>query len=312
MQKVTSFKGRDVISIKDFSKAELELILDLAKQMVPVAQGQKKSNLLAGKILATLFFEPSTRTRLSFESAMKRLGGGVIGFAGAGITSAVKGETLADTVKVAEAYADVLVIRHPNEGSARLASEFSSKPVINAGDGAGQHPTQTLLDLFTIKEELGKIEAKNVVLVGDLRYGRTVHSLAYALALFKANLTFVAPPQLKMPPEVVSGLKKVGLVPKQLSSLEEALPETDVLYVTRIQKERFPDIHEYAKVAGSYRVSLELLKNVKPELIILHPLPRVDEIAYEVDATKYARYFKQASNGVPVRMAILSLILGAK
>ncbi|MDI6708576.1 MAG: aspartate carbamoyltransferase [Candidatus Thermoplasmatota archaeon] len=296
--------------MKDFSKSDIEEILRVAKRMLPIASGERKDDSLKGKILATLFFEPSTRTRLSFECAMKRLGGSVIGFAEPTSASIAKGETLADTIKVAEAYSDIIVLRHPNEGSARLASEFSSKPIINAGDGAGQHPTQTLLDLFTIKEEFGKIENKNVILLGDLKYGRTVHSLAYALAVFRANLTFVAPQQLQMPTEIISGLKdEFGIDAYQTISLEEVIPQGDVLYVTRIQKERFPDPAEYAKVAGTYKIDLEALKNVKEDLIIMHPLPRVDEIAPEVDGTKHAVYFKQASYGVPVRMAVLSIVL---
>jgi aspartate carbamoyltransferase catalytic subunit len=240
---------------------------------------------------------------------MKRLGGSVIGVTDVSITSMAKGETLADTIKIAEAYSDIIVLRHPNEGSARLASEFATKPIINAGDGAGQHPTQTLLDLFTIKEELGKIDSKNIVLVGDLKYGRTVHSLAYALALFKANLLLVAPEQLQMPPEIVSSLEELGCSLEQTNSLYRIIEKADVLYVTRIQKERFPDPTEYAKVAGSYRIGLELLKLAKERLIIMHPLPRVNEISPEIDKTKHAIYFKQASNGVPIRMAILALLL---
>lgn len=303
-------KDRDVISIKDFSKAEIEKILTVANQMLPVARGGRRSSTLKGKIMATLFFEPSTRTRLSFECAMTRLGGSVVGFVDPRATSVAKGETLADTIKMAEAYADVIVLRHPNEGSARLASEFSSKPVINAGDGAGQHPTQTLLDLFTIKSELGKIDGKKIILVGDLKYGRTVHSLAYALSLFNAELIFVAPPQLQMPSEIISSLKERGITPTQKNALEEVVPKADVLYITRIQKERFPDPAEYAKVAGIYKIDTEILKNAKSNLIIMHPLPRVDEISPEIDKTKHAVYFKQAFNGVPVRMAILSLVLG--
>lgn len=306
------FEGRDIISIRDLSKADAEHIINVSKEMLPVARGEKKSSLLNGKILATLFFEPSTRTRLSFESAMNRLGGNVIGFATAKATSTAKGETLADTIKMADAYSDVTVLRHPNEGAARLASEFSSKPVINAGDGAGQHPTQTLLDLFTVKTEKKRIKGSNIVLVGDLKYGRTVHSLTYALAMFNATLTFVAPKTLQMPDEILSHLRENGVEFRQSNSLENVIPDADVLYVTRIQKERFPDPEEYAKVAGIYRVDLEMLSNAKKDMIIMHPLPRVDEIAPEVDKTKHAIYFKQAFNGVPVRMALLALVLGAR
>ncbi|UCE37855.1 MAG: aspartate carbamoyltransferase [Thermoplasmata archaeon] len=303
------FMGRDVVSIKDFSGEEIEHILDITKKMHPVAEGEKKSNILEGKVLASLFYEPSTRTRLSFESAMLRLGGSTIGFAEPDNTSFSKGETMADTIKMAESYADVIVLRHPNEGAAKLASQFSSKPVINAGDGAGQHPTQTLLDLYTIKSEKGKIKDINVVLVGDLKYGRTVHSLSYVLALFGANLTFVAPNLMQMPQEIINNLKEMGKTPALNESLYETISDADVLYVTRIQKERFPDDEEYLKVAGLYKVDKALLKNAKENLIVMHPLPRVDEIAFEVDSTQHAVYFKQAKNGVMVRMALLGLLL---
>lgn len=303
------FKKCDIISIKEFSVEDIEHILSVAHKMVPIANGLERDDRLNSYILATLFFEPSTRTRLSFESAMKRLGGDVIGFATAKGTSVSKGETLADTVRMAESYADVIVLRHPNEGAARLAAEFSSKPIINAGDGAGQHPTQTLLDLFTIKAEKNKIRGINIALVGDLKYGRTAHSLAFALAKLGAKLTFVAPETLQMPSEILSDIKDVDY---QLSeSLDEVITYADVLYVTRIQKERFPDPKEYLEVAGSYRVDLNLLANAKKKLIVMHPLPRVDEIQPEVDDTRYAAYFRQAFNGVPLRMALLSLVLGA-
>lgn len=306
------FTGRDIISIKDFSKTDIEYVINAAKQMIPAATGVRKSNLLNGKILATLFFEPSTRTRLSFETAMNRLGGNVIGFATSKATSTEKGETLADTIKMAESYSDAIVLRHPNEGASRLASEFSSKPVINAGDGAGQHPTQTLLDLFTIKTEKKRIRGNNIVIVGDLKYGRTVHSLTYALSMFNATMTFVAPQILQMPDEIVSDLKEKDIDFTLTSNLESAIPDADVLYVTRIQKERFPDPEEYAKVSGIYRIKTEMLSNAKKDMIIMHPLPRVDEIAPEVDKTRHALYFKQAFNGVPVRMALLALVMGAK
>ncbi|UCG68568.1 MAG: aspartate carbamoyltransferase [Thermoplasmata archaeon] len=303
------FVGRDVVSIKDFSKEEIEYVLATSEKMLPVAEGKNKSSILNGKVLASLFYESSTRTRLSFESAILRLGGSTIGFAEPQGSSFSKGETIADTVRMAASYADVILIRHPNEGAAKLASQFSTKPVINAGDGAGQHPTQTLLDLFTIKNEKGRIDDLNIVLVGDLKYGRTVHSLSYALSLFGANLTFVAPNMIQMPPEVMNHLKDVGKEPALSDSLPENIQDADVLYVTRIQKERFPDEEEYRKVAGLYRIDNTLLKNAKNDLIIMHPLPRVDEISSEVDATPHAIYFKQAFNGVIVRMALLGLLL---
>ncbi len=303
------FQGKDIISVKDFSKSEINHIIEYAKKMVPYAKGEKSTDLLKDKILSSLFFEPSTRTRLSFESAMNRLGGKVIGFADPSATSQKKGESLADSIRMADAYSDAIVIRHPQEGAARLSAEFSDVPVLNAGDGAGQHPTQCLLDLFTIVTEKKKIKKTNVVLLGDLKYGRTVHSLAYALALFGAELTFVSPQTLKMPKEVIDECIKFGVDPVNTSSLDRAIKEADVLYATRIQKERFPDPEEYNKVVGSYKVDLELLKNAREELIIMHPLPRVIEIDPEVDSTPHALYFKQAFNGVPVRMALLSLIL---
>ena len=307
-----NFKHRDIISIKDFSKEELEYILSCAKRMVPYAKAQKHTTLLKQHILATLFFEPSTRTRLSFESAMQRLGGSVIGFADPSGTSQKKGESLADTIRMADSYSDAIVIRHPQEGAARLAAEFSDVPIINAGDGAGQHPTQCLLDLFTILTEKKKIKGNNVILLGDLKYGRTVHSLAYALALFGANLTFVAPETLKMPKEVINECKEFGIEPISTSNLEKAIKEADVLYATRIQKERFPDAEEYNRVVGSYKVNNALLQLAKEDLIVMHPLPRVVEIEPEVDKTRHAVYFKQAFNGIPVRMALLSLILEDK
>ncbi|MBI4416702.1 MAG: aspartate carbamoyltransferase [Euryarchaeota archaeon] len=304
------FKGRDVLSIADFSRKDIDLILKAAKKMVPAARGDKPNRTLEGRILATLFFEPSTRTRLSFESAMKRLGGTVIGFAEPMGTSVAKGETLADTIRMVESYGDIIVLRHPQEGAARLAAEFTERPVINAGDGAGQHPTQTLLDLYTIWDERASIDGTKIAVVGDLKYGRTVHSLTYALCNFDVELMFVAPPGLQMPNEVVEHVKGLGLPLTVTGDLGKVVSEVDVLYVTRIQKERFPDPQEYAKVAGSYRVDLALLKEARKGLVVMHPLPRMDEIAPEVDETPHARYFQQAFNGVPVRMALLSLILG--
>ena len=307
-----NFKGRDIISIKDFSKNEIDYILKNANKMVDYAKGEKNTNILKGKILSSLFFEPSTRTRLSFESSMNRLGGRVIGFADPTATSQKKGESLADTIRMADSYSDIIVIRHPQEGAARLAAEFAEAPVLNAGDGAGRHPTQCLLDLFTIISEKKKIEGKNIVLLGDLKYGRTVHSLAYALSLYGANLTFVSPESLKMPTEVINECKELGIQPINTSNLETSIKNADVLYVTRIQKERFPDAEEYNKVVGIYKVDKYLLKKAQKDLIIMHPLPRVTEIHPEIDKTKHALYFKQAFNGVPVRMALLSLVLGGK
>lgn len=306
------FTGKDIISIKDFSKSEINHILKYAEKMIPFAKGEKQTTLLQGKILSSLFFEPSTRTRLSFESAMNRLHGRVIGFADPTATSQKKGETLADTIRMADAYSDFIVIRHPSEGAARLAAEFAEAPILNAGDGAGHHPTQCLLDLFTIYQEKKEIGKQNVILLGDLKYGRTVHSLAYALSLYGANLTFVSPKSLQMPREVVNECKQLGGSPKSTTKLEKSLSDADVLYVTRIQKERFPDLEEYNRVVGTYQITKTILEHAKEHLRIMHPLPRVTEISSEVDTTSHAVYFKQAFNGVPIRMALLSLISGVK
>jgi len=302
------FKGRDIISIKDFTREEIDYILTVAGDMEPIAKST--SDMLRGKILATLFFEPSTRTRLSFEAAMHKLGGDAIGFAEPEIASVKKGENLADTMRVVENYADVIAVRHPLEGAARLAAEFASIPVINAGSGAEEHPTQALLDLYTILKERGKIDGLNIALVGDLRYGRTVHSLAYALSLYDVKLYFISPELLRMRREVLETIKEKTKVVEK-TGLDEVLPKLDVLYVTRIQKERFGDMAEYAKVKGAYKIDLELLKSAKQDLIIMHPLPRLDEISSEVDATPHARYFQQVWNGIVMRMALLALILGA-
>jgi aspartate carbamoyltransferase catalytic subunit len=302
------FEGRDIISIKDFSREEIDYIFKIAKTMEPLAS--KGSEMLRGKILATLFFEASTRTRLSFESAMHKLGGSTIGFAEAEIASVKKGENLADTIRTVEKYADVIALRHPLEGAARLAAEFSKIPILNGGSGAEEHPTQALLDLYTIAKEKDKIDGLKIALAGDLRYGRTVHSLAYALSLYNIELYLVSPETLKMRREVLQTIKERIPVTEK-TSLEKIVPLVDVLYVTRIQKERFPDPAEYAKVKGSYRIDLQTLSEAKKDLIILHPLPRVDEIAAEVDDTPYARYFQQVWNGMVVRMALLALILGA-
>jgi aspartate carbamoyltransferase catalytic subunit len=303
---------RHVISVQDFSAEEIIDLLDRAETMVAIARGEAVSDLLRGKVLACIFYEPSTRTRLSFETAMQRLGGGVIGFAGTEATSVVKGETLADTIRMVSAYADAVVLRHPREGAARLASQFSDVPILNAGDGAGQHPTQTMLDLFTIRSEMGRLEGLNISLVGDLRYGRTVHSLAIALAKFGNRINLVSPEGLEMPGEVVAYLKDAGKFGKACHSPEEVITDTDVLYATRIQKERFPDPVEYEKVAGVYRVDPELVSRGPDNMIIMHPLPRVNEISPEVDALPQAKYFIQAFNAVPVRMALLSRVIGGE
>ncbi|MBE6522241.1 MAG: aspartate carbamoyltransferase [Thermoplasmata archaeon] len=303
---------KDVVSIMDFSKDDIEGILDMAEKMVPYAKGEKIKRTLDGKILGNLFFEPSTRTKLSFESAAYRLGCDVIDVSEMSMTSMAKGETLADTIKIVDAYCDATVLRHPFEGAAKLAAKFSDHPVINAGDGAGSHPTQTLLDLFTMRRAKGTLDGLNITLVGDLKYGRTVHSLAHALTKFGMKITLVAPESLRMPDDIIDHLEAGGCSPVTTECLEDAVSQADVLYVTRIQRERFPDPSEYQKVAGTYRVDKTLLEKAKSDMIVMHPLPRVNEIAPEVDDTPHAKYFEQAANGVPVRMALLNALLGGE
>lgn len=299
-------KGRDVISIKDFSREDIDWLLTKTDAIESLAR--TGSDMLRGKLMATLFYEPSTRTRLSFESAMIRLGGNALGFAESRVASVEKGENLADTVRTVENYADILVIRHPLEGAARLAADFASIPVINAGSGAQEHPTQALLDLYTIKRELGSIDGATIALTGDLRYGRTVHSLAYGLSLYNVRLYLVSPDLLRMRPETVLDIKD-RIEVTETSEVESLLPKLDVLYMTRIQKERFGDPVEYEKVKGSYQFSVNQLRNVKERMIVMHPLPRVDEIDFAVDATKHAKYFKQMWYGLLTRMALLASIL---
>ncbi|GAF71862.1 unnamed protein product, partial [marine sediment metagenome] len=295
-------------SIHDLGRDDIELILEQAAAMESVAI--KRSKELSTKIMACLFFEASTRTRLSFESAMLRLGGSVLGFADVIVSSAGgKGETLADTIRTVERYADVIVMRHPLDGSARVAAEFSSVPIINAGSGSEEHPTQGLLDMYSIKKFKGNIDGLSVSLCGDLKYGRTVHSLGMALSHYDVKIKLAAPPTLRMKPAIVNEMKKAGLDVKEVDSVEEAMKDADVVYMTRIQKERFPDISEYDAVRGKFRVSLDEVALMPEDGIILHPLPRVDEIDSEVDATPQAKYFDQVYSGVVIRMAILKMIL---
>ncbi|MBP8173396.1 MAG: aspartate carbamoyltransferase [Aeromonadaceae bacterium] len=296
---------KHIISISDLTRPELELVVQTASEL----KAHPRHDLLCNKLVASCFFEASTRTRLSFETAAQRLGGSVIGFADAGNTSlAKKGETLADSVRIITSYTDAFVIRHPQEGAARLAAEFSRVPVINAGDGSNQHPTQTLLDLFTIYETQGRLDGLKVAFVGDLKYGRTVHSLAQALSLFGARLYFVSPEALAMPEYICEELEERGIEYSVHAELEEIIAELDILYMTRVQKERF-DETEYKHIAARFVLTTETLEEAKPNLKILHPLPRVDEIHYDVDATPYAYYFQQAENGVYARQALLALLL---
>ena len=301
----------DVVTMNDLTNKEIMSILDDAERLVPVAKGDIHLPLLEGKVLANMFFENSTRTRMSFESAMKRLGGSVLNFTSVG-TSVAKGETLFDTMQMVDGYADVAVIRHPRQGAAQYSADAIGIPILNAGDGAGNHPTQTMLDLFTIREAHGTLEGLNVALVGDLRYGRTVHSLSHALVRFGATLTLVSPDGLKMPVEIVSDLKDHGAEIVETNDLSGVVSEADVIYMTRIQKERFPDEDEYAKVAGIYMLDSSDMSGAKDGMIVMHPLPRVSELHPSLDNTENARYFQQAFNGVPTRMALLCRCLGVK
>jgi len=302
------FEGRDIVSIRDFSRVEVEHILETTRLMEPLTR--QGSMMLQGRTLATLFFEPSTRTRMSFESAMHKLGGSCISIAEARTSSVEKGESLADTVRTVENYADLLVLRHPLDGSARMAAEMASVPVINAGSGAEEHPTQALLDLYTIQREIGKVDGLHIAFLGDLRYGRTVHSLAYALAMYNTKISFISPESLRVRSEVIDEVGQRAKV-TECRELSEILPEVDVLYVTRIQKERIPDPEEYEKMKGIYRITMDTLRKAKSNMILMHPLPRIDEIAPEVDSTPNAKYFKQMWYGLVTRMALLALCLGA-
>jgi len=296
---------KNIISIADLSRSELELILQTAYSLKKNPQPE----LLRNKVIASCFFEASTRTRLSFETAVQRLGGSVIGFDSAGNTSlAQKGETLADSVKVISSYADAFFMRHPQEGAARLASEFANIPVINGGDGSNQHPTQTLLDLFTIYETQATLDNLNIAFVGDLKYGRTVHSLAQALSLFNCNFYFIAPDALAMPDYILEELNAKGIRYSVHKSIEEVVESLDVLYMTRVQKERF-DETEYQHMKSAFLLNAGMLENVRDNLKVLHPLPRIDEIDKNVDDTPYAYYFQQAQNGVYARQALLALLL---
>ena len=295
-----------LLSAKQLSRGDLETVLDRAAEIA--ADPGAVADAHADRLLGLCFFEPSTRTKMSFDAAMKRLGGDTVDMGSVESTSVSKGESLADTVRVVAGYADALVLRHPSEGSATLASEFVDVPVLNGGDGAGQHPTQTLLDLYTIRENAG-FEDLTVGIMGDLKYGRTVHSLSHALTNVDATQHFVSPESLRLPRSVRFDLHEAGAQVREHTDVDEVLETLDVLYVTRIQRERFPDENEYRKVAGEYRIDAGLLEGVDDDLTVMHPLPRVDEIAPDVDETTHAKYFEQAHNGVPVRMALLDLML---
>ena len=300
---------KDIISMNDMSKEEILEILEIAEKIEKTSE-EEKLNFLKGKIIATLFFEPSTRTKMSFESAAFRLGAQVLQLPPLELSSVKKGESFSDTIKMVESYSDVIVVRHPNDGAARLASTTSQKPVLNAGDGSNQHPSQTLLDLYTIKDEKGTLNNLSVAFVGDLKYGRTVHSLVKALTHFNPTIYFVAPKILQMPSYLIDDLDKNNIKYEILEDFRDCLDKIDVFYMTRIQKERFPDIEDYEKVKGVYVINKKnILGKCKEDMIILHPLPRVDEISTDLDETKHALYFKQAKNGIPIRQAMMMKVL---
>ena len=299
--------SKNLVSIRDFSKEEILHILDLAAEF----EKDREQDFLKGKVIACLFFEPSTRTRLSFEAAVNRLGARVIGFPDNRNTSQTKGETLEDTIKIISNYVDMIVMRHPVAGAADIAASVASVPVINAGDGANQHPTQTLLDLYAIKKTQGRLENLNVNLVGDMKYGRAVHSLVEALSAFDPVFTFTSPEELTLPKKYLEMLDESGIRYSQVQRIEDAIDDCDILYMTRVQQERFSDRDEYEKVKDTYRLTASMLASVKPNMRIMHPLPRVNEIATEIDDTEYAYYFQQAQNGLYARQAILSDVLGS-
>ena len=300
---------KDIISMNDMSKEEILEILEIAEKIEKTSE-EEKLNFLKGKIIATLFFEPSTRTKMSFESAAFRLGAQVLQLPPLELSSVKKGESFSDTIKMVESYSDVIVVRHPNDGAARLASITSQKPVLNAGDGSNQHPSQTLLDLYTIKDEKGTLNNLSIAFVGDLKYGRTVHSLVKALTHFNPVIYFVAPKILQMPSYLIDDLDKNNIKYEILEDFRDCLDKIDVFYMTRIQKERFPDIEDYEKLKGVYVINKKnILGKCKEDMIILHPLPRVDEISTDLDDTKHALYFKQAKNGIPIRQAMMMKVL---
>lgn len=295
-----------LIDTKQLTRQDIENVLDHAAEID--ADPSAFADRHAGKLLGLMFYEPSTRTKMSFETSIKRLGGDIVDMGPVESSSVKKGESLADTARVIEGYADALVLRHPSQGAAKMVGEFVDVPLLNAGDGAGHHPTQTLLDLYTIRENAG-LDDLTIGIMGDLKYGRTVHSLAYALTNFDANQHFISPGSLKLPRSVRYDLHEAGASVREHTDIEAILPNLDVLYVTRIQRERFPDENEYRAVAGDYQIDLETLEAAPDDLTIMHPLPRVDEIAPEVDETEHAKYFEQAHNGIPVRMALLDSML---
>jgi len=303
-------KGKDIINTSQFSLQELNLIMNTAANFEKQVKDGKIIKNMEGQVVAALFFEPSTRTRLSFETAANKLGARVITVANAASSSATKGESLADTIRTVDGYVDVIVIRHPMIGSAQIAADNACHPVINAGDGAGQHPTQALLDIYTIRKEKGVLGSHTVTFVGDLKYGRTVHSLGYFMALYGNKMIFVSPKSLQMPADIATDLRSRGAEIEETDDLQKALTVSDIVYVTRIQKERFEDPAEYEKVKGAYILNRSTIKKSKPGITIMHPLPRIDEISTDVDDYEGAAYFRQAHNGLYIRMALLALVSG--
>lgn len=302
--------GKDILSVKQFDRDDIEYVFGVAHEMEGMVRRVGTFDLLKGKILASLFYEPSTRTSSSFTSAMERLGGSVIPINEVRYSSVSKGESLPDTIRTLECYADVIVLRHPEVGSAALAAQYARKPVINAGDGVGEHPTQALLDIVTIHEELGNLEGLNVTMVGDLKYGRTVHSLARLLTLFGAKLNYVSPEILRMPAEIMEEIHEKGIEQKEFDNLEEVIGSSDVVYVTRVQKERFEDPAVYESVRNAFIIDPAMMTKAKDEMILMHPLPRVGEITMEVDSDPRAAYFRQMEYGLYTRMALLAMVLG--
>ena len=309
---MVNLEGKDILDGAQFTRPELEHIMHVAAEMRSRLAEKRKLALMEGYVMAALFFEPSTRTRLSFETAMHRLGGDVVGFSSAGGTSASKGESLTDTIRTIDQYVDIIAMRHPMIGSAREAAQVAQAVVLNGGDGAGQHPTQALLDLFTIQSERGQVDGNTIVLCGDLKHGRTVHAGVELYKHYDCKLILVAPEQLRMPAEITAPLRDQGLQVEETADLEGALAQADVLYMTRIQKERFADPAEYDGLKGSFVLSREMIERIRPGVTVMHPLPRVDEIALAVDSLPGAAYFRQVKNGVYVRMAVIALVMGRR
>lgn len=309
-QRTAPFYGKDILSVKQFSRQDLESIFGVAHEMREMVARVGTFDLLKGKILVNLFYEPSTRTSSSFTSAMERLGGSVIPINEVRYSSVAKGESLPDTVRTLECYSDVIVLRHPEMGASALAAQYARKPIINAGDGVGEHPTQALLDLFTIVEELGEVSGLTITTLGDLKYGRTVHSLSRLLSLFDVKINYVSPDILRMPAEIIAELREKNIPQSEYTALDAVLPETDVLYVTRVQKERFEDPTVYESVKNAFVITPETLQRAKERMIVMHPLPRIGEISYDVDDDPRAAYFRQMEYGLYVRMALLAMVLG--